>query len=785
MDISRRCLLAGLALAPGIAEAATQTRPRGTGAFSASPELDAIVQEAIANDEIPGAVLVVGHKGRIIHRKAYGFRSLEPRRELMTLDTIFDLASLTKVIATTPSIMKLFEDGKIRLNDRVTRYLEDFQGGNSPITVRSLMTHFSGLRPDLDLRPAWSGYDTGVKLALADTPKDPPGIRFTYSDINFLLLGEIVRRISGKPLPEFARANIFLPLGMRTAMFNPPAPLRRRIAPTERVNGRVLRGVVHDTTARYMGGVAGHAGLFACADDLIRFAQMMLGHGALGGKRIFRPPTIEKFTTPQSPPGQPVLRGLGWDMDSELSGNRGELFPIGSYGHTGFTGTSLWIDPVSDTFVILLANSVHPKPRPAITSLRARVATASAAATGVVRPGIAITGYNEALIGAGGRRVVSRNAETLTGLDVLVKENFSRFAKLSIGLITNHTGLDRTGARGVDRMLAAGVKVTALFSPEHGLAGAEDAAIADGKDAATGLPVFSLYGTNRRPTPEMLKGLDALVFDIQDIGARFYTYVTTMAYAMEEAAKHRIPFYVLDRPNPLTGVHVEGPILDADLLSFTGYDSLPLRHGLTVGELARMFNGRRKLGVDLRVVAMQDWNRGDWFDSTGLAWVNPSPNIRSLTAALLYPGVAMLEGSKDYSVGRGTDAPFEHIGADWMSGQKMARELNARFIPGIRFYPTRFAPSAGPFKDKTIEGVRFVVTDREAFSAGRLGIEIAAAIQRLHPGTVKIEENLRLIGNRTTLEMLKAGEDPRSIEEEWREPLKAFGAMTGEYLLYR
>ncbi len=787
MDISRRCLLAGFTFAPAIAEAAPLNKPRGVGAFSASAKLDAIIQEAISKDEIPGAVLIVGYKGRVIHRKAYGYRALEPRREAMTLDTIFDAASLTKVVATTSAMMRLVEDGKVRINDRVTTYLPDFQGGNSPITVRALMTHFSGLRPDLDLKPVWSGYETGIKLALNDKPAGQPGIRFVYSDINFILLGEIVRKVSGQTLPEFVRSAVFAPLGMLDTMFTPPARLRRRIAPTERVDGVILRGTVHDPTARYMGGVAGHAGLFTTAADLVRFAQMLLGKGTFVGRRIFRPLTIAKFTTPQSPPDQPVLRGLGWDMDSPLSGNRGELFPIGSYGHTGFTGTSLWIDPVSETFVILLANSVHPRVRPAITSVRARVATASAAVTGTVRPGVAITGYDEALIGSGGRRVVSRNAKTLTGLDVLVNEKFARLAKLRVGLITNHTGCDREGARNVDRMIEAGVNVTALFSPEHGITGRQDQEnIQHGKDPATGVPVWSLYaGKDRRPTAEMLSGVDALVFDIQDVGARFYTYITTMAYAMEEAARRGIPFYVLDRPNPITGVRIEGPLLDSDLQSFIGYDAIPLRHGLTTGELARLFNARRNIGADLRVVPMEDWHRGDWFDSTGLSWTDPSPNMRSLTAALLYPGVAMLEYSRDYSVGRGTDAPFEQIGADWMKGPAFAAALNARYIPGVRVYPARFTPNASRFEGRMIEGVRFVITNRDVFNSVLLGLEIAAAIQRLYPEKSNLEDNLRLIGSRRTAELIKAGEDPRWIQQDWEEALQAFAVSAREYHLYK
>ncbi|MCS6952836.1 MAG: DUF1343 domain-containing protein [Bryobacterales bacterium] len=759
------------------------------GAFRGSAQLDAIVQEAIARDEIPGAVLWVGHKGAVVHRKAYGFRALTPRRERMTLDTIFDAASLTKVVATSAALMRLFEDGKLRLNDRVTRYLPEFQGGKSEITVRDLLTHFSGLRPSLDLEPAWSGYETGVQKALQEAPVAPPGTRFLYSDVNFVLLGEIVRRLSGKPLDEYCRQIVFAPLGMRDTMFRPPERLRPRIAPTELLPGQrlPLRGVVHDPTARFMGGVAGHAGLFTTAADLARFAEMILAGGRWGGRRIFSAAAVQKFTTPQSPPHQPILRGLGWDMDSPYSGNRGELFPLGSFGHTGFTGTSLWIDPATRTYVILLANSVHPKVRPAITSLRSRVATAVAAALDLRVPGVTLTGYNEALVGSGLRRVVARNAQVLTGLDVLVEEKFAPFQGKRVGLITNHTGLTRDGRRNVDVMLEAGIQVTALLAPEHGITGTEERAdIPHGADPATGLPVWSLYtAAGRRPTEEMLRDVDVLVFDIQDIGARFYTYVTTMAYAMEEAAKRKLPFYVLDRPNPLTGVRLEGPMLDKDLLSFVGYFPLPLVHGMTVGELARLFNAENGIGADLHVVPMRGWERGDWFDSTGLMWVDPSPNIRSFNAALLYPGLAMLEFSPNYSVGRGTDAPFEQIGADWIRGRELAAYLNARFLPGVRVYPTRFRPTSSRFAGQLIEGIRFIVTDREAFSAARLGIELASALQKLYPGRLELDVNRNLIGNMTTLSQIAAGQDARLIHDGTAAGLAEFLKLREKYLLYR
>ncbi len=725
--MTRTCAVLVLTLA---AAAAAQTP------FNAGPALDAQIEQAIQDKLIPGAVLLIGREDRVLYSKAYGSRALVPAVEPMTLDTIFDAASLTKVIATTPSIMRLFEEGKLRLSDRVTQYLPEFQGGKSDITVRDLLTHFSGMREDLDLQPPWNGYDTGIRLALIDKPKAPPGVQFRYSDINFILLGEIVHKLSGQLVSEYAQKQIFLPLGMKESMFNPPAALRPRIAPTEVEHGTVVRGVVHDPTARYMSGVAGHAGLFTTAADLSRFARMMLNLGELRGVRIFSPLTVRKFTTPESPADQPILRGFGWDLDSPFSGNRGELFPIGSYGHTGFTGTSLWIDPSTKSYVILLTNSVHPARGKNVTPLRGKIATIAAAALGIDVPGVLLTGYTESIVGAGLHRTVARNVEVQTGLDVLATQGFAPLRGKRVGLVTNHTGLSRDGRRNVDLMIGAGIKVTALFSPEHGIGGTEDRdGIGNSVDAKSGVPVYSLYQPGRRrPTADMLKDVDALVFDIQDVGARFYTYSCTMRYSLEEAAKSHLEFFVLDRPNPITGTHVEGPVLDTDLESFVGCFEMPLRHGMTFGELAQMMNSELKLGLKLTVIPVRAWQRGDWFDATNLTWTDPSPNMRSLNAAALYPGVAMLEAAKNYSVGRGTDAPFEQIGADWIRGAELAKFLNSRFVPGVRIYPTRFTPNASNFAGKSIEGVRFVITDREALDSTRLGVEIAFALQKLYPG---------------------------------------------------
>ena len=743
-----RALLAAIGILAGAAAFGQET-------FSASAALDAQIGSTIRDGLIPGAVLVVGHDGKIVHRKAYGNRAIVPTREPMTLDTIFDIASLTKLVATTPAIMKLVEQGKLRLDAPVTAYLPEFQGGKSAITVQDLLTHYSGLRPDLDLEPPWSGYETGIAKALREKSVNPPGEKFVYSDINFELLGEIVRRVSGQTLDEFARTQIWEPLGMRETLFRPPASLRGRIAPTEidPANGQPFRGVVHDPTARYMGGVAGHAGVFTTAADLARFAQMMLDSGA----PVFSRETVAKFTSPASPAGQSAVRGLGWDIDSPYSSPRGG-FPIGSYGHTGFTGTSLWIDPQSRTYVILLTNAVHPKAGKNLSALRRSIGTIVAAA---------VTGAR-------------------AGLDVLEEENFASLKGKRIGLITNQTGIDRAGRRNVDVMQRAGVNVTALFSPEHGITGKLDQPdIADSKDAATGLPVWSLYQNSRfRMTPEMLRGVDVLVFDMQDVGARFYTYSCTMLSALERAAAARVPFYVLDRPNPITGTHVEGPVLDADLMSSVGCYALPIRHGLTLGELATMANAEKKLGADLRVIKVENWGRGDWFDATRLTWIDPSPNMRSLNAATLYPGVAMLESSPAFSVGRGTDAPFELIGADWIRGAELAGFLNSRSISGVRAYATRFQPTDSVFKGKTIEGVRFVIVDRERFNAVRLGLELAYALNRLYPGNLDLEKNRMLIGNRKTLDAMKAGADPVAIEREWAADLAAYLERRKPFLLY-
>ena len=759
--------------------------------------VDAVIEQAIHDGNIPGAVLIVGHNGQVIYRKAYGSRALEPRREPMTLDTIFDLASLTKVIVTTTAVMQLVERGKVRLNDPVAKYLPEFkQNGKEDITVRQLLTHYSGLEPDMNLKTAWEGKQTVYQMAFAEAPQDPPGSRFSYSDINFIVLGALIEQVSGEALDEYSTRHIFTPLKMTHARFVPPLARRagwiEKIAPTQYdENEHMLRGVVHDPTARRMGGVAGHAGLFSTADDLAKFAQALLN----GGGGILSLLSVEKMTQPEQPPAAPVLRGFGWDIDSPFSSNRGDLLPVGSYGHTGFTGTSLWIDPTTKTYIILLTNAVHPRGGNAI-ALRSKVATAVAAAlplTASEKEALrwqSITGYNEAQSAA--RRMNSRNGAVKNGIDVLEEHKFDILQiadrKKRVGLVTNQTGIDADGRRTIDVLAQApGVSLDAIFSPEHGVTGTLDTLhVSDTKDDATGVTVYSVYGGKdaaRRPSLDVLKQLDAVVFDIQDAGAPFFTYETTLGYFLEAAAQAGIELIVLDRPDPVTGSFVQGPIADAGHESFTNYWTVPVRHGMTMGELAKMFNSERNINAKLTVVPMEGWQRGDWFDSTGLTWISPSPNLRSVTEAALYPGVALIEGT-NVSVGRGTDTPFELMGAPWVKGRELAAYLNARGIAGVRFVPVTFTPGSAIYNGKKCEGVNVVLTERNALDAPELGIELAAALRKLYPADYKIDRLPELLVNQAAFDALLAGRDPRRIAQDWQENLEKFELVRKKYLIY-
>jgi len=773
--------------------------------------IDMQMQQGLKDKLLPGGVVAIGSNGHIVYEKAYGNRAEDPSIEAMTEDTIFDMASLSKCMSTSVAIMQLYEQGKLQFDDPVVKYLPAFAAaGKSNITIRQLLTHYSGLSEDVSLKDAWSGKAEGVKRAMESIPYGPPGRTFKYSDINFITLGAIVEKISGEPLDVYAAKHIFAPMAMKdTAYLTPhcshlyrePAPancatakanpiLLKRIAPTAHNDDkpmdddRMLRGEVHDPTTRRMGGVAGHAGVFSTIADTSIFAQELLNR--LAGRPSTFPlkqNTLQLMCQPEQPAGAKALRGFGWDIDSPYSRPRGDIYPVGSFGHTGFTGTSIWMDPRSDSYVILLANAVHPRGRKAITPLRGKIATAAAHALALDKPLPA--------------------KPTLTGIDVLEKTNFQVLhalpakipGHLKLGLLTNNSGMDRSGKSTIDILYAqhgSGIELTTLFAPEHGILGAEDhEGIGNAVDAATRLPVLSLYGAklaDRYPKVEDLQKLDAVLVDLQDANARFYTYETELGYVMESAAKAGTTVVVLDRPAMISGVNVTGPISDPGTQSYINYMQEPVSLGLTMGELAGFFNGERKLGVKLIVVKMENWQRGLWFDVTGLPWVNPSPNLRNMNAATLYTGIAFAEMT-NLSVGRGTDNAFEQVGAAWITSdaeaQKLVDKLNQRNIAGVTFSPVTFTPGKPyPYAGQQIHGIRATVTDRTRLDAPAMGVELLAAVHAQYPQAFHMEQANKLILNAETMQALAAGKDPHEIVSAWEAHLWEFRERRQKYLLY-
>lgn len=993
----------GAAQEPASRPAQTQTGAPGPDSRTrvSAPDfsaVDTLLTNAIAAGKLPGAVLVIGHSGHIVYAHAYGLRKLagEPGldgkpspAEPMTEDTIFDMASLTKCLATATAVMQLYEAGKIgSFDDPVQQYLPDFNATNDPVrakvTLRQLLTHFSGEPADVNLKDPWglSSPDKaeGLHRALTTPLQSAPAATFRYSDINFILLGALVEKLSGQREDVYVQQHIFMPLGMSETTYHPfdracgahtlgSAVLygmetrscppgswyviagQDHIAPTAHDDesksnpaanpnfDHLLRGTVHDPTTRRMGGVAGHAGVFSIAHDMSLFAQALLDR--LAGRRSNFPlkqSTLELMTTPEQPghtaaelaaaaaanrqaiaasenpaaPGPDVrtrvsalanppdplldpnypalkdqnLRAFGWDIDTAFSKPRGRVFPIGSFGHTGFTGTSLWLDPGSDTYVILLANAIHPRGNPPISALRGEVATASARAlhlyepagkpvTSVEQPSYAqssapqpsaaqlsdvqpptaviLSAAKDPRISPGqpdrplentSRRTQGPYPDTelpapeprtlspgqpavLTGIDVLESTHaaalraLAKGKPLKLGLLTNQSGLDSRGHRTIDYLASLrtdNLELTTLFSPEHGISGAHDTEkFASETEPATGLHVTSLYGAHdadRRPSHEQLAGLDAVVIDLQDAGVRTYTYLAVVGYFLEAAAaekaayRHDLAIVVLDRPNLIDGSDVQGPISDAGHEgAYADYMQIPVRHGFTLAEFAQYVNGEKHLGAGLVVVPLQNWQRTESFDRTGLHWTNPSPNLRNQTAAELLPGLTLLE-TTNVSVGRGTALPFELFGAGiasgtpspnsrtraaalppspWFHAHDVAAALAARHIPGVTFEPTTAQVDDDPIHPshgQTIEAVRVRVTDRTVLDSPELGVEILSMLHRLYPAEFKLARAATLLASQATLDALARGDDPRTIAKSWQPALESFQAKRKKYLLY-
>ncbi|MCU1324081.1 MAG: sodium solute transporter superfamily [Acidobacteriaceae bacterium] len=918
--------------------------------------INTLLNEAISDHKLPGAVVLIGHDNKVVFHQAFGNRKLanEPgldgkpsAAEPMTEDTIFDMASLSKCLSTATAIMQLYEAGKLQFDDPVIKYLPEFAtNGKEKVTIRELLTHYSGLPEDVSLKDPWGlaapDKAEGIRRAMDSTLYGPPGLTFKYSDINFITLGAIVEKLSGETLNAYAKDHIFAPLEMTETTYHPiygycgsndsfaPPPYGHdaakvtkphacsmsansltmmwfvygknpRIAPTAHDDeskadpslnpnfDHLLRGTVHDPTTRRMGGVAGHAGVFSTAHDVSLYAQALLDKLTKNtGPFPLKQATLKLMTQPEqpataqggavvfTPDGQPTKgiasRAYGWDINTAFSRPRGEIFPIGSFGHTGFTGTTLWMDPASDTYVILLSNANHPRGGAPISVLRGQVATAAAKALHILPvmtkeadipnnacdiPSNMCAGDNNSRVGLyrsapltdlipkSGSSSRNSSTPTQTGIDVLESTHYTALANIAqhhnnalrFGLLTNQSGLDAQGRRTADLLFkeapkaVPGLHLTTLFSPEHGINGThDDLNLTNDIDASTHLPIINLYGAKpeqRHPSHDALKDLDAVVIDLQDAGVRFWTYAAAMGYFLEAAAAERDQYHhpleivILDRPNLVGGEKVQGPVSDENHTSYTDYMPLPVRHGLTFGELARYFNGERRLpspaspnvfaplGVPLTVVTMQNWSRGQYFDETHLPWTNPSPNLKSPRAAVLYPGIGLIETS-NISVGRGTDTPFEHIAACWPAKQDVAKKaapapcalgsdaqidgpalaayLTARHIPSVTFTPTTFAvaedPNHYPGHGQTLSGIAFTVTDRNALDTPEFGIEILSALHHLYPARFNLARASTLVASVNVMQSLNNNEDPRKIAAAWTTELNDFKKRRQPYLLY-
>lgn len=726
-------------------------------------QIEEYIESEVQQSTIPGAVLLFERKGSPIYQKSFGKRALVPKSESITLDTIYDTASLTKILVTAPAILQLVEQGKLEITKPVSEYIPEFVGETrSKITLHHLLTHSSGLPPGLPLDRPWEGTCTAIELACKQVLRAPPGEKFIYSDINYILLGEIIHQISGKALHQYAQEHIFQPLGMHDTGYLPQAGKLPRIAPTDHTGEgqSLLRGIVHDPTARRMDGAAGHAGVFSTGPDLSRFARMLLNGGELDGKRILTDKSVALLTSNQLPEGFGNKRGYGMDIHTGYSSPRGNLFPVGSYGHTGFTGPTLWVSPSSDTYYIFLTNRNHPNLKASVVPMRRKLGTLIAEATTPFRPTV------------------------LNGIDTLQRDNFKPLHKLKVGLITNHTGRNAFSIQTIDLLHESrNVELRVLFSPEHGIRGKLDVAkINDSTDPVTGLPIYSLYGKTREPTAEQLQNLDALVFDIQDIGSRYYTYLSTMGNCMKVAAKYGKKFFVLDRINPIGGSQINGFPLKAEE-SFVRYHDIPIRHGMTAGELARMFNEEKNLGADLTVIPLKNWKRHYYQDQTDLPWRNPSPNMRNLTQAILYPAIGMIEFC-NVSVGRGTDAPFETMGAPWIDHLLLAQQFNAKKLPGISALPIEFTPKSSKFAGKTCYGLNFHITNRQTFRPIETGLTIAQLLHQNQPEKFGIDKINTLLGHLEIIEELKSNRSIKGIFKQLEVQEQAFEKRRVPYLLY-
>ncbi|MGB5176136.1 MAG: glycoside hydrolase family 3 N-terminal domain-containing protein [Thermoanaerobaculia bacterium] len=708
-------------------------------------EVDRVLQGFLEQQAFPGGVLAVGYQGKLAHLEPFGRLSYDEGAPEVTTDTIYDLASLTKVVATTMMAMILVDEGSLDLDKPVVDYLPLFVGpGKEKVSVRQLLTHSSGLVAYGDLYNEISGKKAYLERIQGMELDYDPGTKSVYSDYGMILLGEILERVAGQPMDVFLEERVYGPLGMTDTGFLPADDLLERIAPTEDDpwRGYRVRGEVHDENAHALGGVAPHAGLFSTATDLSRFLQMILNGGVFENQRIVSRQIVEEWTRRAGIPDSD--RATGWDTKSAEKSSAGSFFSPNSFGHLGYTGTSMWVDPERDLFVILLTNRVHPS-RENNLIRQARPAVADAVVRALDIP----------LVQVGLERIDSGELGSLVGK--------------RLGLVAHAASVTSGGRHAIDVLRDQSLNVVRLFSPEHGLRGRAAAGepVESGADPISGLPVVSLYGDQRRPSAESLAGLDALVFDLQGAGVRFYTYVSTLIHCLEAAAEAGLELVVLDRPNPLGGLRIEGPVSaprDVVPASFVNLAPGPLIHGLTLGEMARFVNSQLEVPANLTVVPMVGWSRKMTWAETGREWVSPSPNLRSAEASLAYPGTALLEAT-NLSEGRGTEDPFLLFGAPWLKPGELHLSVPGFSLEAVRFSPVASEAAPYPkFEDQECNGWRVRVPDRQAAAPYALGVTLLHGLlghtdfEWLRNGDVLT----RLTGTPTLLEHLQAG---KTVEE--------------------
>lgn len=769
--------------------------------------LDSLVTAGIADGAAPGVALAIGRHGRIVHMRSYGRIEVAPASAAVTDSTRWDMASLTKVVATTTAAMILEEAGLLDIEKPVSFYLPELNAPDkAKITVRQLLQHNGGFRSGA---PLWreSSDVAGFLRAMNERPLAyNPGDSTIYSDWDLIMTGVIVERITGKPLDIFLQERVWGPLGMRETGFNPLGaerlasgescmklfrtnhPLLPQIAAAEIDTfwrKQLVHGTVHDENACALGGVAGHAGLFSSARDLAAFSQMMLNGGEYNGVRIVKATTVARWTSRQGRSS----RALGWDTPAPR-GSGGRYFSPRSFGHTGFTGTSMWLDPEKGIFVVVLTNRVNPT-RANSKHEPLRRAVADAVQKAVLDAPVIEWNPTPPQTGA---RVVP-------GADRLFGEFSELIRDKNVALVSNHSGRLADGTHLADALHRhPNTTLKALFGMEHDIRSNDYSLPRDAEaviDKPTGVMKYNLYGEVHKPTPEMLKGIDVIVFDIQEVGARFYEHINILGFVMEAAAENNISVVVLDRPNPITGHKQDGFVTDdAYLYRFGSYTRVPVLHGLTMGELAKFYNDEKLLrgGVTakLHVVPMRGWRRSMWYDETGLPWTKPSPNLLTLSSLLAYTGTCLFE-AVNVSEGRGTDHPFEYIGAPWLDNRGAVALLNDLGLRGVRFEAIEFTPEQKPYHGRPPEmtgvplhGVAVRVTDRNAVEPYKVGVAMLWAMHKLHPDRIEWNDAVleRLTATQRLKTMIKGGSTPAQIFASWEGEVAEFRTRSARYRMY-